>query len=136
MKHGTGALPELERIGWLDVEVAVAEDGRRPVAPRCRDLADRERLTVPVDELRVAACAAYEAADPLARSSDVGGTRRIGADRRDAQEHGQLVEPLRAHRAPRLTNGDAAAGAIRLERCGPASCSGAVEDAFDEREVE
>src|SRR5207249_4862951 len=108
------ALPQLERVGRLDVEMAVTEDGRCPVARRRLDLADRERLSLPVDELRLPAGLAHEVADPLPRLGYVTGMRRVGADRRDAQELRQLVEPLRAHRAAE-TN-----GRPRSSRLGPA----------------
>ena len=49
-------LPQLERIGRLDVEVAVAEDGGRALGvARRRDLTDRERRSVPVDQLALSA---------------------------------------------------------------------------------
>ena len=88
-------VPQLERVGRLHVEVAVAEDGRRAVGVRRRaDLADRERLPVPVDDLALAARGADEVAHPLARANDVGLVRGVGADRRDAEKLRQLVEPL------------------------------------------
>ena len=42
-------------VGRLHVEVPVTEHGRRLAAARGADLADRERLAVPVDELGLAA---------------------------------------------------------------------------------
>ena len=91
-------IPQLERVGRLHVEVSVAEDGRGVAAPgrtvfRGTDLADRERLAVPVDELTLAACAPDERADPLAGALDVACVRRVRADRGDADELRELVEP-------------------------------------------
>ena len=97
------AVPELERIGWLDVEVPVTEHGRRLVAARRPDLADREWLAVPVDELGLAAGVADERADPMPCFLDVPRVRRIRADRGDAQELGELVEPVRGLTVPSLT---------------------------------
>src|SRR5262249_1930814 len=89
-----GALPELDRILRLHVEVAVAEDrGRAVRVMRRADLADRERPAVPVDELALAARLAHARADPLAGRADVLRVRRVGAHRRDAQELRQFVEP-------------------------------------------
>ena len=69
------ALPELERVGRLHVEVPVAEDGRRLVGPgRGADLADRERLPLPVDDLGCAAGGADVLAQPFP-----GRARRAGA---------------------------------------------------------
>src|SRR5581483_9502108 len=75
------AVPELERVRRLHVEVAVAEDRRRAVARRGANLADRERLAVPVDELGFASRLPQQPADPLPRFCDVAGMRRIRAHR-------------------------------------------------------
>jgi hypothetical protein len=91
-------LPELERRRRLDVEVAVADDCRRVAVPRRgSELAERERMAVPVAELRFAAGPADEVADPLARLAHVAVVRRIGADARNADELGQVVEPGLVH---------------------------------------
>src|SRR6185503_12893678 len=93
-------LPELERVRRLHVEVAVAEDGRRALRARRRaDLADRERLAVPVDDLAFTARGADEVPHPLAGTHDVRRMLRVGADRGDAEELGELVEPRVWHRA-------------------------------------
>ena len=84
------ALPELERVGRLHVEVAVAEDGRR--ARRRRrgaDLADRERLAVPVDELALAAGVADERRRPT----------RPRARRRPRARGSALIEGMRRNSA-------------------------------------
>ena len=66
------ALPQLERVGRLDVEVAVADHRRRALgAVRGAQLADRERLPVPVDHLALAAGLADEVAHPLGAAHDV-----------------------------------------------------------------
>ena len=103
-------LPEPERVGRLDVEVPVAEDGRRGVgAARRADLADRERLTVPVHEVGVAACAADELAHPLpaARTSGAcAGSALIEGMRRNSassSNHGSVMAApslVRRGRAP------------------------------------
>ena len=93
-------LPELERRGRLDVEVAVADDRRGlAVGGRGAELAERERMAIPVAELRFPPSPADEVADPLARLADVALVRRVCADARDADELGQLVEPGLLHGA-------------------------------------
>ena len=94
-------LPQLERIGRLHVEVAVAEDSRRAVGvARRAHLAHGERLPVPVDQIALPARVADQPAHPLAGLLDLAGARRIGADRLDPQKLGELVEPLRHGREP------------------------------------
>ena len=61
--------PEVERIGWLHVEVPVAEHrGRRVCVARCANLAHGQRLAVPVDDLTGPAGSADQIADPFARA--------------------------------------------------------------------
>ena len=91
------ALPELERCGRLDVEMAVEKHGRGVAAVRGADLADRERVALPVDHLRLAAGVAHEVRDPAGGAHDVAGVRRVGAHRRDAEKIRQLVEPRMGH---------------------------------------
>src|SRR3954469_6374967 len=75
--------------------MAVAENGRRALGPvRGTDLADRERLPVPVDDLALAAGRAHEVAHPLAGANDVAFVHVVRADRGDPQELGELVDPL------------------------------------------
>jgi hypothetical protein len=54
---------------------------------------------MPVTELGLAARAADEVADPLAGALHVGGVLRVGADARNADELGQVVEPGLVHGA-------------------------------------
>ena len=62
-------VPQLERVGRLHVEVAVAEHRRSRLGIHGRpDLTDCERLSVPVDDLALATCRADEVADPFAGS--------------------------------------------------------------------
>ncbi len=85
-------LPQLERVGWLDVEVRVAEDRRRVLRGRgSRNLADDERPLAPRHELDAPARAANVARHPLRGSGDVGCVRRIGAHGRDRDELGELI---------------------------------------------
>ena len=89
-------LPEIERRGRLDVEVAVEEDGRRVGRPGGgRDLADRERVRLRLDQSGLAPRPAHELADPLARAPHVDGVRRVGGDAGDAQPLGELRKPGR-----------------------------------------
>jgi hypothetical protein len=95
-------------LSWrLDVEVAVAEHRRSVVAGRRPHFPDGERLTVPVDDVGLPARVADEVPDPLRRSRDITRMRGVGADRRDPEEVGELVEPVGAHAAASLTDGDA-----------------------------
>ena len=96
------ALPEVERIGRLDVEVPVDQDGRRGVGVlRGANLADRERPPVEVDEIALAARAPDEVAEPLAGGAHVGRVRRVGADARNAQPLRDFLEPGRVDRHER-----------------------------------
>ena len=98
------ALPQLERVGRLHVEVPVADHRRRALrSARRAQLADRERLAVPVDHLALAARLADQRAHPLRRPLDVGGVRGVRADRGDAEELRELVEPV-GHGAGERTN--------------------------------
>ena len=85
-------LPELERIGRLDVEVRVAEDRRRRLrALGRRHLADDERPpSIPGNYVCRSAGAANAIGDPRSRPLDVAGVGRIGADRRDGDQLGEL----------------------------------------------
>ena len=100
------AVPEVERRRRLDVEVAVAEHRGRAAVRGRTDLADGERLSLPVDQLGVAARAADAFADPFARALHVIRVRRVGAHARDAQELGKLVEPGLLHGRTLLAGGD------------------------------
>src|SRR5262249_38517815 len=71
----------------------VAEDGRRVAARRRPDLADHERLAVPVDDVGVAARSAQEVAHPVGGAQDITRVGGVGADRRNAKKLGELVEP-------------------------------------------
>jgi hypothetical protein len=89
-------LPEVERRGRLDVEVAVQEDGGRIAVPRGGgNLAEGEGVCRHRVQLGPAPRLADEVADPLTGAADVGGVRRIGAHARDAQELEELLEPSR-----------------------------------------
>ena len=92
--------PELERRRRLDVEVSVADHRRALAVPRRRgDLAERQRMPLPVDELCVAAGAAHEVAHPLAGLPHVFHAFGVRADARDADELGELFEPGLIHGA-------------------------------------
>ena len=91
-------LPQVERRRGLDVEVAVAEDGRRLVgAGRGAHLADHERLARRLDELRFAAGGHDHVPHPLGRPAHVAGVLRIRADAGDRDQLGKLVEPGLGH---------------------------------------
>jgi hypothetical protein len=93
-----GHAPELERVGRLDVEMPVAEDGRRTVRVlRRADLTDRERRAFPVGQLGRPAGRAQLLAQPFARPPDVVGVRRVGGDARDADPLRQLLDQLGCH---------------------------------------
>ena len=70
-------VPELERVRRLDVEVRVAEDGRRRVCvARCAHLADDERASaVPRHDVGLASGGPDELGDPLRRGDDVAGVQ-------------------------------------------------------------
>ena len=89
-------VPEREGIGGLDIEVPVAQDGRRALGiAGGAELTERERLAVPIGELAGAACGPDELTHPPARVTHVAGMLGIGTDRGDAQELGELVKPGR-----------------------------------------
>jgi hypothetical protein len=74
--------------------VAVAKDRRRiGGAVRRTNLADDERALAERHQLGLAAAAADLVRDPLGCPHDVLCVRRIGADRGDAQQLRELVEP-------------------------------------------
>ena len=90
-------LPELERVGRLDVDVAVDHD-RRPSAVRGGQVADDQRLRLGRDDLGGAAGSADELGEPLGRAPDVvraapGSALTLGM--RDQLR--QLVEPGLRH---------------------------------------
>src|SRR6185437_301075 len=74
-------LPEIERVLGLDVEVAVAEHrGGCVGVARSAQLADGQRLAVPVDQLRLTAGGAQQPAHPLAGVADIAGACGVSAD--------------------------------------------------------
>ena len=84
-------LPELERVGRLDVEVRVAEDGRRRAGVTGRGhLADDKRLARRLDHVRLPSGRPDALAHPLGGAPHVGGLRVISADRRDRYQLGKL----------------------------------------------
>ncbi len=86
-------VPELERVGRLHVEVPVAEDRRRRVGVRRgAELADRERLAVPVDELALAAGVADEGCRPIPPRAR---RRRRARGRRRSTECGETPRARR-----------------------------------------
>jgi hypothetical protein len=96
-REGVG-LPEVERVGRLDVDVPVDEHGRRARAVGGGgQVAEDQRVRVCLDHLCRAACPAHELRQPLRGVADVAGARRVGADARDAQQLGELVEPGLGH---------------------------------------
>ena len=114
------ALPQLERRRRLHVEVAVDEDRRRvAVARRRGNLADDERLRVRLLQLRLAAGATDEVANPLPRPPHVAGVLRIRADARNPQQLRKLVEPGLVHDAPSL-NGSRRGRRVRPRRAASA----------------
>ena len=90
-------LPQLERIGRLHVEVAVAEDRRRVGRSRATPAARRPRAVArasrPARTPRRRRGSSRTPSSPACATSAA--RRRVGADRRDPQELGQLVEPVR-----------------------------------------
>ena len=94
-------LPEVERIGWLNVEVRVTEHrGRGLGTLGGSDLADDERsAAVPGDDVDGASCVANPVRHPAGRGDDIARMSRIGADRRDGDQLGELVSKLLVGRA-------------------------------------
>src|SRR5205807_6899727 len=89
-------VPQLEGVGRLDVEVPVTEERRRVLGVRDgAKLADGQRLTLPVDQLSVAAGRADEVTHPPAGRPHLAGSIGVRADRGDAQEARELVKPVR-----------------------------------------
>ena len=88
-------LPQLERIGRLHVEVAVAEDGRRALADRVTARSSPTASGWPCQSSSSASPPAprMQLAHPFAGARHIIGVRGIGADRLDPQELGELVEP-------------------------------------------
>jgi hypothetical protein len=94
-------LPQVERVRRLNIEVPVAENGRGAVCVAGgAQLADGERLPMPVDQLGRSSRRAQEIAHPLTGHAHVAGMRGIRAHRGDAQQLGQLVEPIGHVRDP------------------------------------
>ena len=85
-------LPELERVGWLDVEMRVGEDGRCAVPGRGGDAADDERAPVSLLDLGRAAGRHDPRGDPLRRRADVAAALRVGADRRNRDQLGKVLD--------------------------------------------
>ena len=89
-------LPELERVRRLDVDVPVDEHrGRRAV--RRRDVADDQRLCVGRDDFGCPARPAHELGEPVGGGPHVPGALRVGADARNPNQLGELVEPGLSH---------------------------------------
>ena len=93
-------LPELERRGRLDIEVVVDQDRRRVAGPvRGGNLAERQLALADRRQLRRAADAADEVADPLPRALHVVPVGRVGAHARDRDQLRQLGAPGFVHEA-------------------------------------
>src|SRR5262249_20351762 len=103
-------LPQLERVRWLDVEVAVDENSRGVVPGRGPHLADGQRAAEIADDLGFATGGPYPLADPPGRAQQVARMLVLCAHARDAQEFRELVEPVRSH-APSLLRAGSARGA-------------------------
>jgi hypothetical protein len=89
------ALPLIERVGRLDVEVPVGDHGRRRIGVGRRPhLADHERMPDPLLYLGLTARGPNEVPHPLSSAANVAGVSRVGADARDAQQVVELVKPL------------------------------------------
>ncbi len=89
------ALPALERLRRLDVEVPVGDHRRCAVRVlRRAELADHERLVSRLDDLGLAPGGADEVAHPLGGAHDVGRPLRVRADAGDAEKLGELLHPL------------------------------------------
>ena len=103
-REGIG-LPELERIGRLDVHVPVDKyrrdltRGLTPGPVRSGQVAEDQRVRLGLDDLGRAAGRAHERGQPLRRVVDVPGAGGVGADAGDAQQLGELVEPGLSHGA-------------------------------------
>src|SRR5436190_11374025 len=91
-------LPQIERIGRLDVDMPVDEHRRgRPV--RRRQVADDQRLRVGRDDLGRPAGAPHELGEPVGGSAHVSRPLRIRADAGNTNQLGKLVEPGLSHGA-------------------------------------
>ena len=101
------ALPLVERVGRLDVEMPVGDHGRRRIGVGGRpELADHERMPDPLLHVGLAARGPNEVPHPLSSAANVPGVSRVGADAWDAQQVVELVEPLSgrfSHGRQRLT---------------------------------
>ena len=85
-------LPELEGIGRLDVEMRVGEHRRRAVPGRGGDVADDERAPVPLLDLGRAAGRRDPRRDPVRGRADVAAALGVGADGRDRDQLGEVVD--------------------------------------------
>ena len=79
--------------------MSVTDDRRRGPVPVRGDLTERQRMSVPVAKLGLAAGSAHEIAHPLAGLLDLAGAFRVRTDARNAYELGKLVEPGLIHGA-------------------------------------
>src|SRR5213596_2813348 len=92
------AVPQLERSRRLHVEVPVDEDRRRrAVSGRSANLAERERLRIGLEELRVAARSSDEVPYPCRRVPHVRILHGVRTDARNPQKLKKLVEPSLFH---------------------------------------
>ena len=86
-------LPQLERIGRLDVEVGVDDDGRRALGS-CLHLADDERSPVPLLDLCGSARSPDPLDDPVRCAAHVARVRGVGADGGDRDQLGELGDEV------------------------------------------
>ncbi len=93
-------LPEVERVGRLDVEVRVADDRGRGLRARARaNLADDERpASVRGDGVGLSSRLANPSRNPLGCVDDVVSVVRVGAHRGDGDQLGELVAELLVRR--------------------------------------
>ncbi len=93
-------VPEVERVGRLDVEVRVADDRGRSLGARARtDLADDERsASVRRDGVGLSSRLANPSRNPLGCLDDVVRVCGIGAHGRDGDQLGELVAKLLVRR--------------------------------------
>ena len=79
-------------IGRLDVEMRVGEHRRRAVPGRGGDVADDERAPVPLLDLGRAAGRRDPRRDPVRGGADVTASLGVGADGRDRDQLGEIVD--------------------------------------------